>query len=250
LHHYEEKPLVDAYAVYQHLLELWSTVMQDDCYLISADGWKAEPKPIVEKDKKGNEKVKGWGCDLVPKDLVVNRFFAKEQATIEDLTSQVEAAASGMAELEEEHGGEEGYFGAFDKVNKASVAARIKEIQGDKEAKEELAVLKQWDQLNKQEADLKKKLKDAEAELDAATKAQYAKLKEADLKALVVDDKWLDSLEQGVGGELDRVSQALAKRVKDLAERYESSLPTLSKEVANLEKKVAQHLERMGFTWK
>ena len=250
LHHYEEKPLVDAYAVYQHLLELWSTVMQDDCYLISADGWKAEPKPIVEKDKKGNEKVKGWGCDLVPKDLVVKRFFAKEQAAIEDLASQVEAAASGMAELEEEHGGEEGYFGAFDKVNKASVAARIKEIQGDKEAKEELAVLKQWDQLNKQEADLKKKLKEAETELDTAAKAHYAKLKEGDLKALVVDDKWLDSLEQAVSGELDRVSQALTKRVKELAERYESSLPILSKEVADLEKKVAKHLERMGFTWK
>jgi type I restriction enzyme M protein len=135
-------------------------------------------------------------------------------------------------------------------VNKASVAARIKEIQGDKEAKEDLAVLKQWDQLNKQEADLKKKLKEAEAELDAAAKAQYAKLKEADLKVLVVDDKWLDSLEQAVGGELDRVSQALTKRVKELAERYENSLPTLSKEVADLEKKVAQHLERMGFKWK
>jgi type I restriction enzyme M protein len=250
LHHYEQKPLVDAYAVYQHLLELWSTVMQDDCYLISADGWKAEPKPIVEKDKKGNEKVKGWGCDLVPKDLVVKRFFAKDQEEIDNLTSQIDAATAGMEELEEEHGGEEGYFGAFDKVNKASVATRIKEIQSDKDAKDELAVLKQWDKLNKQEADLKKKVKEAEAGLDEVAKKQYAKLTEADVKALVVDDKWLHTLEQSINGELDRVSQGLTKRVKELAERYESTLPNLTHQVADLEKKVAQHLERMGFTWK
>jgi hypothetical protein len=28
------------------------------------DGWKAETYRIIEKDKKGKEKDKGWTCDL------------------------------------------------------------------------------------------------------------------------------------------------------------------------------------------
>ena len=93
-------------------------------------------------------------------------------------------------------------------------------------------------------------VKEAEAALDEGAKKQYTKLTEADVKALVVDDKWLHTLEQSINGELDRVSQGLTKRVKELAERYECTLPNLTHQVADLEKKVAHHLERMGFTWK
>ena len=67
LAHYTGKPLIDKYDVYQHLMDYWSETMQDDCYLIAADGWKAETYRIIEKDKKGKERDKGWACDLVPK---------------------------------------------------------------------------------------------------------------------------------------------------------------------------------------
>ena len=43
--------------------------MQDDVYAISAEGWRAEPYPGAETDKKGKTKDKGWTCDLVPKEL-------------------------------------------------------------------------------------------------------------------------------------------------------------------------------------
>ena len=54
--------------------------MQDDCYLIAADGWKAETYRLIETDKKGKERDKGWTCDLIPKPLIVARYYAKEQA--------------------------------------------------------------------------------------------------------------------------------------------------------------------------
>jgi type I restriction enzyme M protein len=38
-------PLLDAYDVYQHLMDYWAETMQDDCYLISEDGWKASAQP-------------------------------------------------------------------------------------------------------------------------------------------------------------------------------------------------------------
>ena len=208
-------------------MDYWAETMQDDCYLIAADGWKAETYRIIEKDKKGKEKDKGWACDLVPKPLIVARYFAKEQAAIDQLAAELESVTARLAELEEEHGGEEGAFAELDKVNKANVAARLKEIKGDKEAKDEAAVLNEWLKLNDEEADLKKRLKDAEAALDAKAYAQYPKLTEAEIKTLVVDDKWLAALDAAIHGEMDRISQQLTQRVKELAERYETPLPQM-----------------------
>ena len=247
LAHYADKTLIDKYDVYQRLLDYWAETMQDDCYLIAADGWKAETYRIVEKDKKGKEKDKGWTCDLVPKSLIVARYFAKEQEAIDKLAAKLESVTAGSTELEEEHGGEDGVFSALDKVNKATVAARLKEIKGDKEADDEAAVLNQWLQLSAQEADVKKQLKDAEAALDAQAYAQYPKLTEAEIKTLVVDDKWLTTLDTAIHGEMDRISQALTQRVKELAERYETPMPQLGNHVAEMEAKVNRHLERMGF---
>ena len=108
LAHYAGRPLVDPYDVYQHLMDYWAETMQDDCYLIAADGWKAETYRIIEKDKKGKEKDKGWICDLVPKALIVARHFAGEQAVIDQLAADLEGVTARLAEMEEEHGGEEG----------------------------------------------------------------------------------------------------------------------------------------------
>ena len=140
-------------------------------------------------------------------------------------------------------------------MNKASVIARLKEIRGlfardDEETREEAAVLDEWLKLSNQEAELKKRLKDAEATLDAKAYAQYPRLTEDDVKTLVVDDKWLAALEAAIHSEMERISQALTRRVKELAERYEIPLPQMVSRVADLEAEVNRHLERMGFAWK
>ncbi|MEI2762263.1 MAG: hypothetical protein V9E95_08495 [Methanothrix soehngenii] len=76
LAHYADKPLIGSYDVYQHLMDYWAAAMQDDCYLVAADGWRAQTARIIERDKRGNERDKGWTCDLVPKALIVARYFA------------------------------------------------------------------------------------------------------------------------------------------------------------------------------
>jgi type I restriction enzyme M protein len=249
LAHYASQPLIDQYDVYQHLMDYWAETMQDDCYLIAADGWKAETYRIIEKDKKGKEKDKGWACDLVPKALIVARYFLSEQKAITNLEAQLETVAARLNELEEEHGGDEGFFSELEKVNKANVIARLKEIEGDNDAKDEAAVLDEWLKLANEEAGLKKRLKDAEADLDAKAYKKYPTLTEPEIKSLVVDDKWLAALEAAIHGEMDRISQALTGRVKQLAERYETPMPRMVGRVADLEAKVNCHLEKMGFAW-
>lgn len=249
LAHYTGWPLVDRYDAYQHLMDYWAETMQDDCYIIAADGWKAETYRVVEKDKKGKDKDKGWACDLVPKVLVVARYFASDQAAIDKSQVELESVTAQIAELEEEHGGEEGAFSELEKVNKASVAARLKDIKDDDQTKEEVAVLSKWLKLNDQESELKKRLKDAEAALDAKAHAQYANLNEAEIQVLVVDDKWLAAIDAAIHREMDRVSQVLADRIMELAERYENPMPSLVNRVTAGEARVKHHLEEMGFSW-
>ena len=250
LAHYVGQPLIDPYAVYQHLMDYWAATMQDDVYLIAADGWKAETYRVVEHDKKGKPKDKGWACDLVPKDLLIARYFAREQATIDTLAAELESITARLTELEEEHGGDEGIFAALDKINKATVAAHLKEItdlvaRNDADARAESAVLVSWRELNNQEAELKRRLKEAEAILDSKAYTRYPQLTEAQIKTLVVDDKWLAALDAAIHGEMDRISQTLTQRVKELAERYETPLPHMSRRVAELEAKVNSHLQAM-----
>ena len=273
---YADKPLIDKYDVYQHLMDYWAETMQDDCYLIADDGWKAVTYRIIEKDKKGKEKDKGWTCDLVPKPLIVARFFPREQEEIDKLAAELESVTARLTELEEENSGEEGAFSELEKVNKASVADRLKEIQGEQKMQKRRAkildtedmllmvaedpasygrenaseedILHTWIELNNRESQLKRDLKEADADLDAKAYTQYPKLSEDEIKSLVVEDKWLSALAASIHGEMDRISQALTQRVKELAERYETPLPEHVRKVAELEKKVNSHLAKMGFS--
>ncbi len=249
LAHYANKPLIDPYDIYQHLMDYWAETMQDDCYLIATDGWKAEADRVIEIDKKGKEKDKGWVCDLIPKPLIVARYFSEEQAAIDQLIVELDSVTSRLSELEEEHNREDGLFAELDKLNKTNATARWREIKGDKDATEEVYVLNDWLKLKKEETDLKKRLKEAEAALDGQAYAQYPKLTEPEIKTLVVDNKWLATLDVAIHGEIDRVSQQLTQRVRELAERYEMPLHKLLERVVDQETKVKRHLVTMGFKW-
>lgn len=247
---YSNMPLLDKYDLYQHLMTYWSDVMQDDMYLISEDGWVAEPKRIVEKNKKtGKETDKGWTCDLVPPSLVIDHYFKVEKQKLDQLEADKENIAAQLTELEEEHGGDEGYFADFDKVNKGTVAKRLKEIEKDKEAKDEVLVMKQYMSLIEQQAKLTTDIKTVSETLDKKALEQYAKLTETDVQNLVVNGKWMKAMQVAINSEMERISQRLTQRLKELLDRYETTIPELDKQVKELEEKVNAHLAKMGFVW-
>jgi type I restriction enzyme M protein len=259
LDHYERQPtaepLIDPYAVYQHLMDYWTQTMQDDTYLISEVGWKAETYRMLEtkkgKDGKPGKTIdKGWTCDLVPKALLVQQYYATEQAELERLGAELDAVHAAMQEMEEEHGGDDAVFSGFEKVNDKEVKSRLKEIGDDADAVEELTVLKRWLTLSDRAGALKRRIKALDADLDAKALARYPKLSTSEVKSLVVDHKWMAALGRAVHGEMDRVSNALTGRVKILAERYGQTMPQLAKRVDDLEARVAGHLGKMGFAWK
>lgn len=244
--HYQNKPLIDPYDVYQHLMDYWAETMQDDCYMVAAEGWKAETYRILVKNKNGKEVDKGWACDLVPKSLIVARYFTTQQQEIEQLHNQLEEATTKQSELEEEHSGEDGAFIELDKINKGEVNRYTKSGEA---SPEELTILKEWLALNDQQTKLKKQIKEAEAELDSLAYDSYPQLSEDEIKTLVVEDKWLATIGAAIHSEMDRISQRLTQRVKELAERYATPLPQQTAQLAELEQAVESHLKKMGFAW-
>lgn len=233
--------LIDPYGVYQHLMDYWDQPMKDDAWMIVSDGWQAV------QDGKPN-------TDLIPSALIVARYFASEQKAIEQLEAARDAISRQMEELDEEHGGEDGLLADAKndkgKLTKASAKARLAEIKRDKDAADERKLLETYVDLTEQEANASKKVKDAARALDAKVAAKYAQLSAADIKTLVVDDKWLAALGLSVQSELDRISQMLTGRIKQLAERYATPIPQLAGEVETLAARVDEHLKKMGFVWK
>jgi type I restriction enzyme M protein len=110
-------------------------------------------------------------------------------------------------------------------------------------------MLEECRKLYDQEAAMKKAVKQAIEALEQAVFAQYPQLSEAEVKILVVADKWHATLKGAIAAEIERVTQQLANRVKDLEERYAEPLPELVQTVEGLSSRVAEHLQKMGLAW-
>jgi type I restriction enzyme M protein len=253
LQEYKGKALVDNYTIYQHLMQYWEVTMKDDVYLVVEDGWQAKVKRVIEKNNKGKEIDKGWTCDLIPKELVIATYLDKEQQAVQDKQAEIETVQAAYAELEEEHTGEEGVLADAtndnNKITKATATKRLKEIKKDTSEKEAVALLEQILDLFEKEAKAKKELKTLELQLDQLTLQQFGKLTEDEVKTLVVEGKWLATIQANIQTEIDAISQRLTGRVKELAERYATTLVGLNKSTQTQEEKVLQHLQKMGLVW-
>jgi len=259
---FEKAPLLDAYDVYQHLMDYWDETMQDDLYLLVSEGWRdaAKLRLIVEdKEKKSKEKpdlVVGkqkLKAELIPPALLVARYFAADRAAIDALETEAASITQEMEELAEEHGGEDGLFEEVKndkgRIAKAAVVARLKDIKNDREAADERKVLGAYLALIDKEATTSAKAKAAEEALTEKLVAKYSKLTEDEIKTLVVEDKWLAVIAAAVRTELDRVSQVLTGRIRVLADRYATPLPQLTIDLATLTARVDTHLKKMGAVW-
>jgi type I restriction enzyme M protein len=258
LESYSHNALLSKYDIYQILMDYWADMMQDDVYVLAQDGWAAG-NVLRELTAKKGEKLKEtpdlvisktkYKAELIPPALIVGRFFASEQTKIDALQAELDSASQELESFIEENSADDGLLTEVlndkDKVTKATVAARLK-LATDRE---EIVVLKEAKALFDNEADAKKALKGAQDTLDLTVFKHYSKLTEADIKTLIVDDKWLATLQANIIAEIERVTQQMANRVKELEERYAAPLPAITQSVERLSEKVADHLKAMGLEW-
>ena len=126
--------------------------------------------------------------------------------------------------------------------------ARLKAIQDEPEIDQEQDVLTRCLALIEAESRASKVVKEAQAALEGLVLARYATFTEIEIKTLVVEDKWLAGIRAAIEGQVQRLTQQLAGRVKALEERYARPLPELEREVEEFSEKVEGHLKRMGIS--
>ena len=254
-------PLLDRYAVYQCLMDYWDEVMQDDVYLVVTEGWAeaARPRVLVPVRGKGTAEPPDltvnrtkYRMDLLPPGLVVARYFTTERAEVDRLRVNEEAIARDLEEFVEEYTGEDGLLdGATTdtgKVTQAAVKARMREVADDPEGYEEREALDVCLELMKAHTAGKKAAKAAQMKLDTKVIARYGTLSAAEVAELVVDDKWMASVEGSIGQEVERVTGGLVDRVRVLEGRYAKPLPEVARQVEDYGARVEGHLQRMGLS--
>ena len=261
LERFTDLPLLDPYDVYQKLMDYWDETMQDDVYLIATDGWVEASKPrsiIEDKQSKVKEtpdlviKKNKYKMDLIPPALIVARYFAEEQAAIETLQAKHTTAESELTEFVEEHTSEDGLLADAlndsGNITASSVKARLKAVQSEPDSKDEREGLTSCAILIDAASKISRAVKKEQEALDQQVLAHYATLTEDEIKAIVVEDKWIASIQSAIEGEVQRLTQALAARVQELEERYAQPLPVLEQEVEAFSLKVEGHLKSMGRT--
>lgn len=278
LESFKDNALIDAYDLYQHLMQYWNEAMQDDVYSVAMDGWKAgnEYQRLVIKgkpDKNGKAKadkevagLAGLEGRMISPQLLISVYFQAEQAEITALEQAVENAKARIAEIEEEQNTEDGLFGDLEKVNAAEVGKLLKALKGDKKSGKATAlalvaedaaeygtdateVLEDYLEQDKVAKEAARQIKEQLAALEKAVEAQYPALSEAEIKELVITHKWQTHLQQALEQEQERISQNLTQRIKELSERYATPLSTVEAEVQEAAAKVNAHLEKMGWIW-
>jgi type I restriction enzyme M protein len=250
--------LIDKYDVYQKLMEYWEETMQDDVYAVCLEGYSVGRKIIYEyftKKKKVNgtiveektDRVKSYDGEIIPKSLLIEHFFSDKLKAMKRQQGKLDVLIEKLDELVEENNGEDGYFFYLEDIKDAAVRARINKINNVPDNSEELSVLQEYLQQSDKISAMKKILKQLDVVLDMAAREKYEQLSEEEIKLLLVEDKWLSTIYNGINMIHADVSHHLSSRITELVERYEFTLPECENKVTDIEKKVKSHLEKMGF---
>ena len=112
---------------------------------------------------------------------------------------------------------------------------------------DEYKVLHQFTEYEASIKNQKKVITELKKTLDDNCRNRYASFTHEEILDLLVNRKWCKSIDDGIQNLYTTVANQLTKRIVELYERYENTMPELTAQLADLEKEVAGHLEQMGF---
>lgn len=270
LEKFSKLELLDKYDVYQVLLAYWNETMNDDVLLIIQDelGYnlakitddiKEEPKESkkAKKDSAKEEKPKepkiiGWEGRLIPKQIVLDAFFALEQKEIEKAEEKLSQTESAFEEFIENNSDENGYFtdymGDDEKIDSKKITSRVKLLTKEKKTQnEEYKILNNYVDYESSIKSQKKHITELKKVLDDNCRNRYETFTDAEIKDLLVNRKWYKAIDDGIQNLYITVANHLTKRIVELYERYENTLSELNTKLAEEEKVVFGHLTQMGF---
>lgn len=281
--------LTEAYGIYNTFMDYCVEIMQDDFYIIHAEGWAVTQTPVYKLDKNKDKQLTGYSYDPLTDELLIKVYFQDLQDSLTAAEQKV-AESQGVIDTFVEENSEDGdwlddnRFARFrvrkkvkgqiieeeGKLNRKNAEKRLEELCGGRwigklvqkkadalagEAKNEYTVLVKYLDLMDELDKLKKQQREAFTALYNAVGKKYdffysnreLDSVQAELKHLLIYDKWIDAIQEGIEMEMNRAIQTLVSSVTTLVERYEFTLSDIDKEVDTNEEKVMKHLAQMGF---
>lgn len=236
-----DRSLADAYSIYDRLMNYWAETMQDDCYMVSNDGWTL-PSDLTPEKKSGI--YSDIVCDLLPVSVILQEYFSAETATITETEQTVANKAQLIDSFLEE---QQELFDNFEKVNESVIKKAVKDAAKLNFGKSDVDMFKKYLDLCKQKKEAAKKLSDLQATLTDKVLAQYASLSEEDIRRLVVEKKWMHSVMSSCMEEMQQVTQQLSAAITTVSARYERTLPSLEADAHRYEDEVNGYFTEMGF---
>ncbi|GAA9368599.1 type I restriction-modification system subunit M [Helicobacter pylori] len=254
LKEFEKVEILDKYGVYQLFKDYYNEVLQDDWFLLSFNDFLSAKElrklnPLKDKNKKSNYleepdfiiQKTHYKSDLIPKNLIKQRFFEKETKELEELENALNEKEALLDEFIEEHSNEEGLFDGL-KINESVLKKELKNATDLEDKKILKTALELLEAKNKA---LKTKNK-AYEELELKAFHQYKNLKLDEIKDLIIQDKWLKSLKNALENKILKRINAFTSALNGIILNYSNSLLELDKEVKESESKVLEHLKDLG----
>ncbi len=254
LKEFEKIEILDKYGVYQLFKDYYNEVLQDDWFLLSFNGFISAKNlrkltPLKDKNKKANYLEEPdfviqktyYKSDLIPKNLIKQRFFEKETKELEELENALNEKEALLDEFIEEHSNEEGLFDGL-KINESVLKKELKNAT-DLEDKQILKTALAWLEAKNKALKMKNK---AYEELELKAFHQYKNLEINEIKDLIIQDKWLNSLKNALENKIQKRINAFISALNEIISSYSNSLLELDKEVKESESKVLEHLKDLG----
>ncbi len=254
LKEFEKGEILDKYGVYQLFKDYYNEVLQDDWFLLSFNGFRSAKElrklnPLKDKNKKANYLEEPdfviqktyYKSDLIPKNLIKQRFFEKETKELEELENALNEKEANFEEFIEEHSSEEGLFYEL-RINESVLKKELKNAT-DLEDKEILKTALELLEAKNKALKMKNK---AYEDLELKAFRQYKNLKLDEIKDLIIQDKWLKSLKNALENKILKRINAFTSALNGIIQTYSNSLLELDKEVKESESKVLEHLKDLG----
>ncbi|WQV06760.1 type I restriction-modification system subunit M [Helicobacter pylori] len=254
LKEFEKGEILDQYGVYQLFKDYYNEVLQDDWFLISLNGFESAKElrkliPLKDKNKKANYLEEPdfviqktyYKSDLIPKNLIKQRFFKEESSMLEELENALNESVAIYEEFIEEHSNEEGLFDEL-KVNESVLKKELKNATDP----EDEQILKTALELLEAKNKAQKAKNKADEELELKAFHQYKKLEIEEIKDLIINDKWLKRLKNALEDKILKRINAFSSALNEIIANYSNSLLELDKEVKESESKVLEHLKDLG----
>ncbi|QIC82296.1 type I restriction-modification system subunit M [Helicobacter pylori] len=254
LKEFEKVGILDKYGVYQLFKDYYNEVLQDDWFLLSFNDFRSAKElrkltPLKDKNKKANYLEEPdfviqktyYKSDLIPKNLIKQRFFEKKTKELEELENALNEKEALLDEFIEEHSNEEGLFDGL-KINESVLKKELKNAT-DLEDEKILKTALEWLEAKNKVLKMKNK---AYEELELKAFHQYKNLEINEIKDLIIQDKWLNSLKNALENKILKRINAFISALNGIISSYSNSLLELDKEVKESESKVLEHLKDLG----